>query len=134
MPATSRAEDLAEAEEFLRWLADDHFTFVGSSTYELETDEAGETQLRRIKGTGLGILRGHDDGTRSPSFAELPAEVRARAREAGAPGRAHQGQRRAAPSTAPPISTMSASSASAPMAWSWASTASWASSPPPPTA
>ena len=48
------AEDLAEAEEFLRWLADDHFTFVGSSTYQLETDEAGETQLRRIKGTGPG--------------------------------------------------------------------------------
>ncbi len=76
------AEELAEAEEFLRWLADDHFTFVGSSTYQLETDEAGETQLRRIKGTGLGILRGHDDGARSPSFAELPAEVRAQARQA----------------------------------------------------
>jgi glutamate dehydrogenase len=73
--------ELAEAEAFLRWLADDHFTFLGYSAYELATDEAGEIQLRRIKGSGLGILRGHDEGGFSRSFAALPAAVRARARE-----------------------------------------------------
>ena len=91
-----------------------------------------ETQLRRIKGTGLGILRGHDDGARSPSFAELgrgPCQARQPSPWSRSPRPS-----RAARSTAPPISTMSASSASVPMAWSWASTASWASSPPPPIA
>ena len=75
------AAELDEAEAFLRWLAGDHFTFLGYSTYELEADPALGTQLRRVKGTGLGILRGYDEGGRSRSFASLPPEVRDRARE-----------------------------------------------------
>ena len=71
-------ERLAETVEFIRWLADDHFTFLGFSSYLLERDEAG-TQLRREKGSGLGLLRGYDAGELSRSFQSLAAEIRERA-------------------------------------------------------
>ncbi|HEX8375339.1 MAG TPA: hypothetical protein VF606_09180, partial [Geminicoccaceae bacterium] len=72
--------DLEEAEAFLRWLADDHFTFLGYSACDLDTDEGGEVQLRHAAGASLGVVRDRGDG-RSESFAALPASVRSRARE-----------------------------------------------------
>jgi glutamate dehydrogenase len=49
--------ELAEAQAFLTWLADEHFTFLGYREYELGSAEhPGE--LRAIQGSGLGILRG----------------------------------------------------------------------------
>ncbi|HZE06554.1 MAG TPA: NAD-glutamate dehydrogenase domain-containing protein, partial [Solirubrobacteraceae bacterium] len=48
---------LAEAREFLTWLADDHFTFLGYREYELR-DSDGGAELAVLDGTGLGILRG----------------------------------------------------------------------------
>ncbi|MGK2930613.1 MAG: NAD-glutamate dehydrogenase [Acidimicrobiales bacterium] len=53
-------DELAEALEFLRWLADDNFTFIGVRSYEL-TDEGGKAAVCRVLGTGLGILRGDDE-------------------------------------------------------------------------
>ena len=69
-----------EAADLMRWLADDHFTFLGYREYELATED-GEEALRAVPGTGLGLLR--DDRSRpvSHSFAKLPPEVRRRARE-----------------------------------------------------
>jgi glutamate dehydrogenase len=64
--------------DLLEWLADDHFTFLGYREYSLEHGDGGD-QLRAVPGTGLGILR--SDRTESTSFAALPPEVRARARE-----------------------------------------------------
>ncbi len=68
----------AEVEALLRWLADDHFTFLGYREYNLEDGPDGLC-LRAIPGTGLGVLRHDKDG--SSTFAALPPEVRARARE-----------------------------------------------------
>jgi glutamate dehydrogenase len=48
--------EISEAWELLRWLADDHFTFLGVREYELVSED-GEDALRAIPGTGLGILR-----------------------------------------------------------------------------
>ena len=45
---------LQECQAFLRWLAQDNFTFLGYREYELS--DGGE--LRAVAGTGLGILRG----------------------------------------------------------------------------
>jgi glutamate dehydrogenase len=70
--------ELYEAWEFLRWLADNHFTFLGFREYDLVQVE-GENALYGVPGTGLGILRG--DVARSSSFDSLTPEVRARARE-----------------------------------------------------
>ncbi|MGP4114803.1 NAD-glutamate dehydrogenase [Streptomyces sp. 4N509B] len=91
-PLSDRIEqrEIDEAGELLRWLADDHFTFLGYREYELVRDEDGgdRDQLRAIPGTGLGILRSdptHDRGAQHPSasaaFNRLSPSARAKARE-----------------------------------------------------
>ncbi|RNL81663.1 NAD-glutamate dehydrogenase [Halostreptopolyspora alba] len=71
--------ETTEAVEFLRWVADRHFTFMGSREYSLVTDDDGNDALAPRAGTGLGLLR--MDRASSGSFAALPPEVRAKARE-----------------------------------------------------
>ena len=56
-------EGRAEAQEFLRWAADDHFTFLGYREYEV-VKEGSEEVLRPVEKSGLGLLRGRD--TRKP--------------------------------------------------------------------
>jgi glutamate dehydrogenase len=48
--------ELDEVKAFLAWLALDHFTFLGYRDYEL-VHEDGESGLRAVPGSGLGILR-----------------------------------------------------------------------------
>ena len=80
-----RPTEVEEARELLRWLAADHFTFLGYREYELVNGDA----LAAVPGTGLGILRSdpHHSGEDhhahpvSPSFSRLPADARAKARE-----------------------------------------------------
>ena len=80
-PRSVPAEQRAEARGVpARGSPTSHFTLLGYSAYALE-DNADGVQLRRVKGTGLGILRAKDDGALSQSFAALPAEIRGRARE-----------------------------------------------------
>ncbi|MEE4542241.1 NAD-glutamate dehydrogenase [Streptomyces sp. V4-01] len=90
-------QESVEAVELMRWLAGDHFTFLGYREYELTTESAAEGEedvLVAIPGTGLGILRsdpvhpqadsthpGHHGNPNSPSFSRLPADARAKARE-----------------------------------------------------
>ncbi|MFC7310495.1 NAD-glutamate dehydrogenase [Streptomyces monticola] len=90
LPSEPTADDLQnqeveEARELLRWLAADHFTFLGFREYELNEDDS----LGAVPGTGLGVLRsdpkhsGEDAHGHpvSPSFNRLPADARAKARE-----------------------------------------------------
>ena len=53
----------AEGQEFLRWAAENHFTFLGYREYEV-VKRGGEDVLCAVKGSGLGLLRGQD--TRKP--------------------------------------------------------------------
>ncbi|MER6052408.1 NAD-glutamate dehydrogenase [Streptomyces sp. NPDC001793] len=87
-----RPQEVEEARELLRWLSDDHFTFLGYREYELASapceDGGEEDVLTAIPGTGLGILRSdpaHRESDAghpvSPSFNRLPADARAKARE-----------------------------------------------------
>ena len=71
-------QEVVDAEELLRWLADDHFTFLGYREYTLDVVD-GDDVLRPVTGTGLGILRA--DRSVSAGFAKLRATVRAKARE-----------------------------------------------------
>ena len=48
--------ELAEAQAFLAWLGDEHFTFLGYREYELGPGDPA--QLTMVPGSGLGILRG----------------------------------------------------------------------------
>ncbi len=77
-PPDLPAEEVADAWELLRWLIDEHFTFLGYREYELQELD-GEDVLITKPGTGLGLLRG--DHNESTSFSKLPPEVRAKARE-----------------------------------------------------
>jgi glutamate dehydrogenase len=83
LPADLPGQQVEEARELLRWLADDHFTFLGYREYQLGDDDT----LAAVPGTGLGILRadpqhaGDDAHPVSPSFERLPADARAKARE-----------------------------------------------------
>ncbi len=45
-----------EASEFMQWVAEDNFTFLGYREYEV-TDADGERMLRAIEDSGLGILQ-----------------------------------------------------------------------------
>ncbi|MFC5826863.1 NAD-glutamate dehydrogenase [Nonomuraea insulae] len=77
-PPPLEPAEVEDSLDLLRWLADGHFTFLGYREYRLEDTDEGET-LRAMPGAALGILR--DDKVGSESFAALPAEVRAKARE-----------------------------------------------------
>ncbi len=83
VPGDLPSPEVEEARELLRWLAADHFTFLGYREYQLREDDS----LAAVPGTGLGILRadphhtGADAHPVSPSFERLPADARAKARE-----------------------------------------------------
>ncbi len=64
--------DLDETRAFLRWLADDNFTFVGYREYEVATVK-GEEVLQPVAGTGLGILRKEGASQTVRSLKTLPA-------------------------------------------------------------
>jgi glutamate dehydrogenase len=73
------ASELAEAEAFLHWIADNHFTFLGYGCYDLIRDKSGD-QLKRVENSPLGLLKRQPTGSPiSRSFAALPPEVRRRA-------------------------------------------------------
>lgn len=70
--------DAHEAAALLRWLVDEHFTFLGYREYDL-VDVDGEPGLQAVPGSGLGLLRETGDGATSRSV--LPPNVRERATE-----------------------------------------------------
>lgn len=55
-PPALEVRELEEGKEFLRWLDDDNFTFLGYREYRLERANGG-TQLVANPNTGLGVLR-----------------------------------------------------------------------------
>ncbi|WP_363800902.1 NAD-glutamate dehydrogenase domain-containing protein [Lysobacter firmicutimachus] len=58
-------EGKREAQAFLHWAADNHFTFLGYREYEV-VKQGGQDVLRAIKDSGLGLLRGKDAGKPRP--------------------------------------------------------------------
>jgi glutamate dehydrogenase len=68
--------DVTDSVELLRWLADDHFTFLGYREYEL-AHEGDQELIRAIPGTGLGILRGEQDNSRMLSSMTPEAHQKA---------------------------------------------------------
>lgn len=60
-----------ETEDLLKWLADDHFTFLGFREYRLQKRQ-DKLYLAPVRGTGLGILGSEDRGGR---IIELSKEM-----------------------------------------------------------
>ena len=61
-----------ESEELLRWMSDDHFTYLGYREYRLAR-RGDRLFLRPVKGTGLGVLTSDERGGRT---VELTKEMR----------------------------------------------------------
>ncbi|MFE0589234.1 NAD-glutamate dehydrogenase [Micromonospora echinospora] len=73
-------KDITDSVELLRWLAHDHFTFLGYREYRLvEVDEGGAGDpsggqaLEAVLGTGLGILR--SDRTEPRTLSSMTPEA-----------------------------------------------------------
>jgi glutamate dehydrogenase len=77
-PAGLPSAEVEETTELLRWLADDHFTFLGFRAYSL-VEDAGGARLVAEPGSGLGILRA--DQQQTPESGRLSDEVARRAKE-----------------------------------------------------
>ncbi len=75
-------DEVRETREFLRWMEDDHFTFIGYREYRFSGTGA-RARMNVVSGSGLGILRSDDvlvfRGRRN--LASLPPDVRAFLRE-----------------------------------------------------
>jgi glutamate dehydrogenase len=78
-PPPVDVDETAEYLAFLRWLADEHFTFLGYRLYDL-SPEGEEEALAIVPGSGLGILRERTPAGESQAFASLPPHLRAQAR------------------------------------------------------
>ena len=83
-PPPIAPEELSEGRAFLRWLADNHFTFLGCRSHDLITVD-GEDALKIVPDSSRGILRETRDKdvqakVVASGFAALPPEVRAYAR------------------------------------------------------
>jgi glutamate dehydrogenase len=71
-PPLSR-EEVEEGREFLKWVDNNHFTFLGFEDLDLVASD-GDLQLMVREGSGLGVLR--DDSGVSVAFAQLTPEMR----------------------------------------------------------
>jgi glutamate dehydrogenase len=78
VPAIPRREE-KEAVEFIEWLADNHFTFLGYREYKLERSRTMD-RLVPVARSGLGLLR-TGAGRPSPQPTVLTGELRRKARE-----------------------------------------------------
>lgn len=68
-------DEIAESRDFLRWLINNNFTFLGARDFKLIGD--GTTRaLQVIPGSGLGVLRDKTTSKTSKSYAELPPQAR----------------------------------------------------------
>jgi glutamate dehydrogenase len=66
------AASVQEASEFMRWIAAENFTFLGYREYEV-ADAAGDSVLRAIDASGLGILRVTERSIAPRSLSTLAA-------------------------------------------------------------
>ncbi len=71
-PPPLPAAEVSESLDFLRWVGDNHFTFLGCIDYELH-DNGDELSLIAVTDSGYGVLR-HDTGV-SEGFSRLSPEV-----------------------------------------------------------
>ncbi|VVC75866.1 NAD-specific glutamate dehydrogenase [Aquicella siphonis] len=67
--------ELAESRDFLRWLINNNFTFLGARDYKLIGNGTNRA-LQIVPGSGLGVLRDETFSTTSKTYAELPPQAR----------------------------------------------------------
>lgn len=67
--------EVSESRDFLHWLINNNFTFLGSREYKLIGNGTSRA-LQAIPGTGLGVLRDEISSATSKSYADLPPAAR----------------------------------------------------------
>ena len=67
-------EEIEETKDFLRWIKDDHFTFLGCRDYNL-SDQNNRLVLSMVPNSGLGVLRDDDHSKIIRPLASLPADA-----------------------------------------------------------
>ncbi|MEN8040645.1 MAG: NAD-glutamate dehydrogenase [Actinomycetota bacterium] len=72
-------EEISETVEFLRWLLDDNFVFLGYRQYDITTEETGEC-IRPDVSTGLGLLRDPGKDVKPVPLGDLPPHLQERFR------------------------------------------------------
>ena len=72
---SSNENDLSESKAFLRWMLDNHFTFLGCRDYNL-VQKDGQMGLELIPQSGLGVLRDKSLPKGVRHFKEIPPAVR----------------------------------------------------------
>jgi len=68
-------DELGESRDFLRWLINNNFTFLGARDYKLIGNDTNRA-LQIIPGSGLGVLRDETFSSASKTYAELPPQAR----------------------------------------------------------
>ncbi len=72
-PLPLNPEQRAEYRAFVEWLADNHLVLLGYRCHDL-VEADGELHLRRVPGSGCGVLRDRPD---TPAATTLPPQARA---------------------------------------------------------
>lgn len=74
-PPSLDAAEVTESRDFIRWLINNNFTFLGARDYKLIGNGTNRA-LQIIPGSGLGVLRDESSSTISKSYSELPPQAR----------------------------------------------------------
>ncbi|MEO6790122.1 MAG: NAD-glutamate dehydrogenase, partial [Ornithinibacter sp.] len=68
--------EVTSSTNFLRWMADNHFTFLGYRDYTLRQLEGGEV-IEPVVGSGLGLLRSDPQAEAEPDYLTAQASEKA---------------------------------------------------------
>jgi glutamate dehydrogenase len=72
------SSNVGESIEFLRWLLDNHFTFLGCRDYTVLGDPGDPASMQQelISGTGLGVLHNEEKSKKIRPYNDLPDNAR----------------------------------------------------------
>ncbi len=68
-------QEISESKDFLHWLINNNFTFLGCRDYKLIGNEKNRA-LQIIPGSGMGVLRDDSQSTSFRSYADMPPQAR----------------------------------------------------------
>lgn len=75
LPSNVEIEEMAEAIQFLEWVHDNNFVFLGYIEYDFKNDK-GTDELIRVDSTALGVFRLEDKESRPRGLEAIPMSVR----------------------------------------------------------
>ena len=74
LPCAKPKKEIKEAQDFLAWLANDHFTFMACDVFAIEK-KGSQTFLTRDESQDLGSFRYHQANSNRHDLESLPAEI-----------------------------------------------------------